>query len=223
MKVELLVSDWCPTCPQAEAVWRQAAEEKNFDFAVVDMAQPEGRALAHRLGIRTIPAVVIDGVLTGVGVQPLAEVRALVAAAPAKAASAARHAGMLLSADNRACIVSAMAYLAAAGLALPWHGSLLGDGAAGRAAFHVFGVGCVLLLIFGLGAHMLPRFTGNPIRMGAWPWLQLAAVHLGLMLFVLDMALGSSAAAAGGGFLLWCALLLFTVRLWPVLWPRAVR
>jgi glutaredoxin len=81
MKVELLVSDWCAPCHQAERIWRQVAAERDFEFAVLDLAQPEGKALAQRLRIRTIPALVIDGRLAGVGVQSLEEARRLVAAA----------------------------------------------------------------------------------------------------------------------------------------------
>jgi thioredoxin-like negative regulator of GroEL len=85
MKVELLVSDWCPTCPQAERVWRQVAEERNIEFSVVDMSQPEGRALAQRLRLKTIPATAIDGALVAVGVPSLDEARRMTASAPPKA------------------------------------------------------------------------------------------------------------------------------------------
>jgi len=50
MRVELLVSDWCPTCPAAEAVWRRVAAEKDIDYAVLDLAQPEGKRLAVYIG-----------------------------------------------------------------------------------------------------------------------------------------------------------------------------
>ncbi len=87
MKIELLVSEWCPTCPAAERVWREVAAERDIELALVDLAQFEGRELARRLGIRTIPAVVLDGVLAAVGVQSLAEARQTVAGAPLRAKS----------------------------------------------------------------------------------------------------------------------------------------
>jgi glutaredoxin len=87
MKVELLVSHWCPTCPAAEAVWRQVAAERDFDFAVVDISKPEGREIVSKLNLRTVPATVVDGVLQGVGVIPLDQARALAAAAPPRAAA----------------------------------------------------------------------------------------------------------------------------------------
>jgi uncharacterized protein involved in response to NO len=91
MKVELLVSHWCPTCPAAEAVWRQVAAERDFDFAVVDISKPEGRAIVSKLNLRTVPATVVDGVLQGVGVIPLDKARALTAVAPARATSEPRR------------------------------------------------------------------------------------------------------------------------------------
>ena len=81
MRVELLVSEWCVTCPAAEAVWRTVAAEKDIDYAVLDLAQPEGKRLARELRIRSIPALVIDGELKAVGVLPLTEARNMAAAA----------------------------------------------------------------------------------------------------------------------------------------------
>ena len=84
MKVQLLVSESCAPCDQAEKVWRQVAAERALDFSVVDLAGPEGRTLADRLRLRTIPALVIDGRLIAIGVQSPEEARALVTRAPAR-------------------------------------------------------------------------------------------------------------------------------------------
>lgn len=78
MKVQLLVSESCVPCDQAEKVWRQVAHERSLDFSVVNLADPEGKQLADELQLKTIPAVVIDGVLVAIGVQSLEEARALV-------------------------------------------------------------------------------------------------------------------------------------------------
>jgi hypothetical protein len=59
-------------------VWRQVADERALDFSVINLADPEGRRLADDLQLRTIPAVVIDGVLVAIGVQSLEEARALI-------------------------------------------------------------------------------------------------------------------------------------------------
>jgi len=208
MRVELLVSDWCATCPAAEAVWRQVAAEKEIDYAVLDLAQPEGKRLARDLHVRTIPALAIDGVLKAVGVVPLGEARRLVAAAPDRAAGAARHVGMLLGRDERLFALSALVWLIVSGFAMLVTGSLLAP-----APIHLYG-GFVLCLIYALGAHMLPRFTGRPIRGGAWSSAQLALANTGIALFAFGAPLA-------GGAALWLSLALFTARLWPVLRPFA--
>jgi len=82
MKVQLLVSDACDPCDQAEIVWRGVAAELELDFSVVNLDRPEGRQLAERLQLQTIPALVVDGVLVAIGVQSVEEARALVSRAP---------------------------------------------------------------------------------------------------------------------------------------------
>lgn len=223
MKVELLVSEWCPTCPKAEQVWRQVAEEKDFEFAVVDLAQPEGRERVARLRLKSVPSLIIDGELKAVGVVSLAEARALVAQAPPKAKSGKRYPGMLLDRDNRLFILSSIAYFMLAGAALVANGGLLPDGPWREAGLHLYTVGFGLFLIYGLGAHMLPRFTGNPIALGPWPWLQMALAHLGLWLYIPGSVLASRWVAFAGGALLWLSLVVFAIRLGPVLWPRHPR
>ncbi len=79
MKVVLLVSDACAPCVQAEQVWRQVAAEYALAFTVENIDRPDGRALAERLQIKTIPALVVDGVLVAIGVQSPEEARALIA------------------------------------------------------------------------------------------------------------------------------------------------
>lgn len=60
------------------------AVERELDFSVVNLAQPEGRRLVDSLRLRTVPALVIDGRLMAIGVQTPFEARALVARAPAR-------------------------------------------------------------------------------------------------------------------------------------------
>ena len=79
MKVQLLVSKWCPTCPQAERIWAEAAQKVPMDLEVLDVAERDGREVVSRLRIKTVPAVVVEGVLKTVGVQPLSEVLKLLA------------------------------------------------------------------------------------------------------------------------------------------------
>jgi len=84
MKVQLLVSDACAPCDQAEQVWHEVVAEREVNFSVVSLDEPEGRQLAERLQLKTIPALVVDGVLVAIGVQSAEEARALVSRAPSR-------------------------------------------------------------------------------------------------------------------------------------------
>ncbi|MCS7261960.1 MAG: thioredoxin family protein [Aquificaceae bacterium] len=73
--VILLVSQWCATCPDAEALWKRLQAEYGFKYEVLDVAQPEGRMWAKKLMIRAVPSTIIDGKLAFVGVPDEAEAR----------------------------------------------------------------------------------------------------------------------------------------------------
>ena len=71
MKVQILVSKWCPVCPQAEKVWKAASQKVPMELEVLDVADREGREIVSNLRIKTFPAIVVDGALKAVGTQPL--------------------------------------------------------------------------------------------------------------------------------------------------------
>jgi len=217
MRVQLLVSDWCPTCPQAERIWREVAEQRDIRFEVLDVAQAEGRELVGELRIRTIPSVVIDGVLVAVGVVGREKALQLVASAPQRRPGALRFVGMTMGASSRAGILGAMAYLLLSAAALPF-GGLAGDTALRPVALHVFGLGFVTFMIYGLGEHMLPRFTGQRILMGPVAWGQQALAHLGLWMIAGGFLLESRGVVLAGAVSAWSGLLIFAVRLLPVVW-----
>lgn len=221
MKIELVVSGACPFCFEAEAVWRKAAVERGCEFTVLDIAQPAGAARARQLQLQTVPAVLIDGVLRAVGVQSPEEARALLEPARQEAHELMQRMGFTFSRDNRWFILAAQVYLMLAGLGLLINGSLLGDGAARPAFLHLFTLGFMLFLIYGLGGHMLPRFTGNPMRSGVWPWLQMGLAHAGVVGFVAGYLAGWVALAVAGAVLAWLSLAVFAFRAWPVLWTTA--
>ncbi len=77
MKVQLLVSSAYDACRQAEAVWSRVTTEQNAVLEVLDIDGSQGRHLAEQLALKTLPAVLIDGHLTAVGVQSEAEARGL--------------------------------------------------------------------------------------------------------------------------------------------------
>jgi len=82
-------------------------------------------------------------------------------------------------------------------------------------------LGGLLMTIYGVGLHVLPRFTGNPIRVGAWPRVQYGCINLGIVLFIGGHWSASRWLMVSGGRLMWLSLLIFTLRVWPVLWRRA--
>lgn len=217
MRVQLVVSDWCPTCPEAERIWREVAERRDIRFEVVDVAQAEGRQLIGELRIRTIPSVVIDGELKGVGVVGRQKALQLVAGAPERSPGALRFVGMTMGASSRAAILAAMVYLMLSAAFLPF-GGLTGHALLRPVALHAFGLGFVTFMIYGVGEHMLPRFTGRRILMGSAAWGQQALAHVGLGAIVAGFLLERRGIAIAGAGAAWLALLVFAVRLFPVVW-----
>ncbi len=217
-KVQLLVSEWCTPCRAAEAVWQQVAERRDIVFEVLDMAQPEARAVAQRCSLRSVPAIVIDDKLMGVGVQTLDQALGLVSDAPGKAASPMRFVGITLAPSSRWALIASALYLAVGGLPLAIEGTLLG-GRLSRSFLHLVGIGFVLFMIFGLAEHMLPRFTGRPIRMGSLATLQQVLAHLGVVGLAIGLGSGGRAVLIAGGTCLVGALVVFAGRMRAVLFP----
>lgn len=67
---------------------------------------------------------------------------------------------------------------------------------------------------------MLPRFTGNSIRTGGSAWVQYGCINTGIALFIGGHWFESLWMLILGGLLMWLSLLMFTLRLWPVLWRQ---
>lgn len=222
VKVQLLVSEWCEPCRGAEAVWREAAQRKDFVFEVLDVAQPEGRAIVARHAIKTVPAGVVDDTLRHVGIPTLAQALEFVAAAPDRSSRGAEYVGLTLGVTSGWAIAAAAVYLVLAGAGL-----VFGEGIAGvppwrSATLHLFGLGFVAFAVFGFAEHMLPRFIGAPIRGGWLAWTQQALVHAGVVFMAIGSILGARGAALLGGLLALGGLAVFASRLGPVLaWTAA--
>jgi len=77
MKLQLLVSKWCPTCPAAEKVWSEAAAREGLQLEVLDVGNSDGRRVVVDLVIRTVPAMVIDGKLRALGTSTISQALAL--------------------------------------------------------------------------------------------------------------------------------------------------
>ena len=78
MKITLLVSSWNPSCQRARQVWSELAQEEGFALDVMDVAEGDGQALMGRLKLKTIPALLIDGKLTAIGLQSKEEARHII-------------------------------------------------------------------------------------------------------------------------------------------------
>ncbi len=217
MKVQLLVSEWCVPCRAAEEVWLDVAGEKAIAFEVLDVGQPEGRTVVAALGVRTVPSTVIDGTLRHIGVPTRGEAMTLVAAAAPRASGGSQYVGLTLEPTSAWAISAAALYLVLAGAALVFAGGISGEGPARGASLHAFGMGFAALLVFGFGEHLLPRFTGRPIRVGSLAWLQQGLLHAGTLVLVVGHFMGTQALALAGGALALAAFGIFAARLWPLL------
>jgi hypothetical protein len=51
----------------AEKAWAEAAAREGLSLEVLDVGKPEGRRIVSDLGIRTVPAMVINGRLRKLG------------------------------------------------------------------------------------------------------------------------------------------------------------
>ncbi len=69
MKVALLVTRDSSSCRKAENLWRSICENENLTLSVIEEASPEGQRALARLGLRALPAVLLNGRLVAVGVQ----------------------------------------------------------------------------------------------------------------------------------------------------------
>ena len=66
--IVLLVSPSCGACPSAKSLWKQLRVKYSFGYREVDITTEDGRSLADRHAVRAVPATIIDGRLTFVGV-----------------------------------------------------------------------------------------------------------------------------------------------------------
>lgn len=69
MEIQLLVSDESPPCEQARSVWTAVCAMEGFELHIVNIHRREGEAIAKRLRLSSVPALVINGNLVAVGVQ----------------------------------------------------------------------------------------------------------------------------------------------------------
>jgi glutaredoxin len=66
--ITLLVSPTCGACPSAKSLWKELRVKYSFSYREVDINSNDGQELANRHSIRAVPATIIDGRLTFIGV-----------------------------------------------------------------------------------------------------------------------------------------------------------
>ncbi|AUW92754.1 thioredoxin family protein [Sulfobacillus sp. hq2] len=67
-EVIVATSQWCRTCPATIRQWKQLADEYKFTVREVDVGTLEGRELAVKLYIRSVPSTIINNQVVHVGV-----------------------------------------------------------------------------------------------------------------------------------------------------------
>ncbi len=66
--IVLLYSPSCSACPSAKSLWKQLRVKYSFNYREIDITSENGQELADRHAIRAVPATIIDGRLTFIGV-----------------------------------------------------------------------------------------------------------------------------------------------------------
>jgi hypothetical protein len=85
------------------------------------------------------------------------------------------------------------------------------------AAEHLAALGWIMLMVVGVAAHVLPRFSGHATRGPVWLRRQLRTHLLALGMMVLALGMGWTVLFVAGAGLMALALALFGWTIWPTL------
>ena len=126
---------------------------------------------------------------------------------------------------NRWFIAAALAYALLGGaLGLAWLAHPAGWPALTlRAHAHLMLVGFVGMMIFGVGLHVLPRFTGRNLFSERLADAQFWLANLGLLAMVAGWLFAIRILSSGGGGMLWAAFALFALNVAATVRPWARR
>ena len=113
-------------------------------------------------------------------------------------------------------------------LSVPIFSSLLHTLGTGRWSLvhaHFNLLGFLLMLVFGIAYHTIPRFSGHGVEphsaaIAAW---QFGIFHAGLWILVAGFVRNATILQASGGTLLLLAIYLFIYNLWRTMQPPASR
>lgn len=126
---------------------------------------------------------------------------------------------------NRWFIAAALVYALAGGLlGLAWLADpALVPGLVLRAHAHLMLVGFVAMMVFGIGLHVLPRFTGRDLFSERLADVQFWLANLGLLAMVAGWLARAPIFACAGGAALWLAFALFALNVTATVRPWARR
>lgn len=116
---------------------------------------------------------------------------------------------------NRLFILAALIYSLLGGLVgLLWlaHPGLI-PGNVPRIHGHLMLLGFITMMIYGVGLHVLPRFSGRPLYSERLANVQLYVANLGLWIMVAGWLLWHHPTVSVGGLLTWSAMGLFAVNI----------
>ncbi len=68
LEVIVATSEWCQTCPTTVRQWRSLTKTYDFGVRELDVGTLEGRELAVKLYIRSVPTTIIGDQVIHVGV-----------------------------------------------------------------------------------------------------------------------------------------------------------
>ncbi len=80
--VTLLVSSTCSACPSAKQLFKEMRAKHSFSYREIDIGSEDGQELAERHSIRAVPATIINGRLTFIGVPSRQSVEKALAPKP---------------------------------------------------------------------------------------------------------------------------------------------
>jgi len=116
---------------------------------------------------------------------------------------------------NRLFILAALSYsLVGALIGLVWlaHPGLI-PGNVPRIHGHLMLLGFITMMVYGVGLHVLPRFSGRPLYSERLANVQFYLANLGLLIMVIGWLMFHNLTVSMGGLLAWSAMGLFALNI----------